>query len=162
VVGSGSCVIKKDRCLGKGECPKKIRFLFIRELSSGHQVSWLCRIAGVSRAGYYKWLTRQTPITAKNRENQELQSLLRSGYSRNRGRYGYRRMQVWLNRQTGQSYNHKRVYRLFDIIGLKVKIRRKKRWYVRAEAHTVSPNLLNRRFGAWVSPRNRSPFNDKN
>jgi putative transposase len=158
MAGGGSCAIKKDRRLGKGECPKKIRFLFIRELSVGHRVAWLCQIANVSRAGYYKWLKRQGHITAKDRENQELQTLLRSGYLRHRGRYGYRRMQVWLNRQTGQTYNHKRVYRLLDIIGLKARIRRRKRWYGQAaEAGVVLPNLLNRRFEAdapnqrWVS-----------
>lgn len=168
MAGSGSCIIKKDRRLGKGECPKKIRFSFIRELSSIHQVYWLCRIASVSRAGYYKWLKRQAHITAKDREDHKLQTLLQSGYLRNRGRYGYRRMQVWLNRQTGQTYNHKRVYRLLDITGLKARIRRKRRWYGKsAEAGTISPNILNRRFEAdapnrkWVSDVTYLPTPEK-
>lgn len=168
MAGGGSCIIKKNCCLGKGECPKKVRFTFIRELSSINQVSWLCRIASVSRAGYYKWLKRQAHITAKDREDQKLQILLQSGYLRNRGRYGYRRLQVWLNRQTGQTYNHKRVYRLLDIAGLKARIRRRKRWYgKRDEAGTISPNLLNRQFEAeapnrkWVSDITYLPGPDK-
>jgi Transposase and inactivated derivatives len=154
--------------MGKEECPKKLRFSFIRELSSNHQVSWLCRIAGVSRAGYYKWLRRQAHITAKDREDHKLQTLLRTGYLRHRGRYDYRRMQVWLNRQTGQIYNHKRIYRLLDIAGLKAKIRRRKHWYGGpAEAGTISPNLLNRQFEAnapnqrWVSDVTYLPGPDK-
>lgn len=58
-------------------------------------------------------------------------------------------MTVWLNQQGKQQYNHKRVYRLLGEIGLKAKIRRKKRWYGTTEAVTiVSPNLLNRDFTA--------------
>lgn len=106
-------------------------------------------MANVSRAGYYKWLKRQTQTTDKDREDAILQALLRKGYSKHRGRYGYRRLNVWLNEQTTQCYNHKRIYRLLDEIGLKAKIRRKKRWYGNSEAPTiVSPNLLNRDFKA--------------
>lgn len=78
-----------------------------------------------------------------------MQSLLRVGYARHRGRYGYRRMTDWLNKKTQKRYNHKRVYRLLDAISLKAKIRRKKRWYGTSEAAAiVSPNLLNRDFKA--------------
>jgi putative transposase len=118
-------------------------------LSAKHKVAWLCHMANVSRAGYYKWLKRQTQTTAKDKEDEVLQSLLRIGYARHRGRYGYRRMTVWINQQTKQRYNHKPVYRLLDEIGLKAKIRRKKRWFGKSAAVTiVSPNLLNRDFKA--------------
>lgn len=110
---------------------------------------WLCKIANVSRAGYYKWVKRQTQTTAKDREDERLKTLLRAGYKRHRGRYGYLRLNVWLNRQTAQSYNHKRIYRLLDEIGLKAKIRRRKIWYGNKTASAiVSPNLLNRDFKA--------------
>lgn len=135
--------------MGKGVCPKKILFSFIRELTAKHKVAWLCQLANVSRAGYYKWLKRQAQTTAKDKEDAVLQSLLRIGYAKHRGRYGYRRMTVWINHRTKQQYNHKRVYRLLDKIGLKAKIRRKKRWFGKSEAVTiVSPNLLNRDFKA--------------
>jgi len=149
VAGSGGCALKKDRRLGKEECPKKLQFSFIRELSPTHRVSWLCQLANVSRAGYYKWLKRQSHMTAKDREDERLKSLLQAGYNHHRGRYGYRRLQAWLNQQTGQTHNHKKVYRLLDASGLKARIRRKKRWYGKGgEACIVSPNLLNRRFVA--------------
>lgn len=135
--------------MGKGVCPTRLLFSFIRELSVKHKTSWLCQLANVSRAGYYKWLTRQAQTTAKDKEDEQLQSLLRRGYAKHRGRYGYRRLTAWLNQQGDQQYNHKRVYRLLDAINLKAKIRRKRRWYGKSEAVTiVSPNLLNRDFKA--------------
>jgi putative transposase len=134
--------------VGKGVCPTRLLFSFIRELSAEHKISWLCQLADVSRAGYYKWLTRQAQTTAKDKEDEQLQSLLRRGYARHRGRYGYRRLTVWLNNQSEQQYNHKRVYRLLDAISLKAKIRRKRRWYGKSEATIISPNLLNRDFKA--------------
>lgn len=154
--------------MGKEECPKKARFFFIRELSVIHRVSWLCEIAKVSRAGYYKWLKRLAHPTAKDREDERLQALLRVGYNHHRGRYGYRRLQVWLIRRTGQTYNHKKVYRLLDLTGLKARIRRKKHWYGKTDgAPIVSPNLLNRQFKAaepnqrWVSDVTYLPGPDK-
>jgi transposase InsO family protein len=67
-------------------------------------------------------------------------------------------MQIWLNRQTGQFYNHKRVYRLLDMTGLKAMIRRKRRWYGKTDdPKVVFPNILNRQFDSkkpnqkWVS-----------
>lgn len=135
--------------MGKGTCPKKILFSFIRELSADHHVAWLCQLAGVSRAGYYKWLHRQSVSTLKDKEDVYLQSLLVLGYAKHCGRYGYRRMNAWLNQQTNRNYNHKRIYRLLDQIGLKAKIRRKKHWYGNAKTATiVAPNLLNRDFQA--------------
>jgi putative transposase len=135
--------------MGKEVCPKKILFSLILELSKKHKVVWLCQIAKVSRAGYYKWKARQGKITAKDKEDEELQALLKCGYARHRGTYGYRRLNSWLNAQTGCTYNHKRIYRLLDKIGLKAKIRRRKRWYGNATTATiVYPNILNRDFKA--------------
>lgn len=64
------------------------------------------------------------------------------------GIYGYRRMKMNLNRRLKQNYNHKRIYRLMKIAGLKSVIRKKKKRYVKSNPKHVAENILNREFEA--------------
>jgi putative transposase len=47
------------------------------------------------------------------------------------GIYGYRRMNLNINRKFEQNFNHKRIYRLMKIAGIQSVIRRKKKAYKR-------------------------------
>ena len=69
-------------------------------------------------------------------------------YEKVEGIYGYRRLTDNLRRQTGQSINHKRVYRLMKLAGIKAVIRRKKKKYVKSTPEQIAENLLNRKFTA--------------
>lgn len=64
------------------------------------------------------------------------------------GIYGYRRMQLNINRKLKQQFNHKRIYRLMKVIGIQSVIRRKKKTYKRSTPQHVSENVLNREFTA--------------
>lgn len=64
------------------------------------------------------------------------------------GIYGYRRIMLNLNRKLGQTFNHKRIYRLMRLLTLQSVIRKKKRRYIKSSPHHVAENLLNREFAA--------------
>lgn len=64
-----------------------------------------------------------------------------------KGRYGYRRMTVELNKK-GIHINHKTVSRLMSELGLSSVVRRRKRVCYNGEAYGIVPNRLNRNFSS--------------
>jgi putative transposase len=67
----------------------------------------MCRLAGVSRAGFYRFLARRHA----REEGMEVRSAIQSIALEHRRRYGYRRVTAELRRR-GMPVNHKRVLRL--------------------------------------------------
>lgn len=104
----------------------------------------LCEIIGIARSAYYKWLNRIP--TKREYENQELMKELVELYNEVNGIYGYRRITMNLNRRLFMRYNHKRIYRLMKILGLKSVIRKKRKKYIKSKPQHVAGNLLNREF----------------
>ncbi len=67
----------------------------------------MCRLAQVSRAGYYRFLQPRYP----GEEEMEVRNAIQQIVLEHRGRYGYRRVSAELGRR-GMRVNHKRVLRL--------------------------------------------------
>jgi putative transposase len=67
----------------------------------------MCRLAGVSRAGFYRFLAQRQP----REEAMEVRSAIQQIALEHRRRYGYRRIAFEL-RKRGMPVNHKRVARL--------------------------------------------------
>lgn len=67
----------------------------------------MCWLAGVSRAGFYRFLEEEQPLAAE----MELRAEIHQIFLEHKRRYGYRRVSVELRRR-GQRVNHKRVARL--------------------------------------------------
>jgi putative transposase len=67
----------------------------------------MCRLAGVSRAGFYRFLRQRQP----EEEEMEVRSAIHEIALQHRRRYGYRRVTAELRRR-GMAVNHKRVARL--------------------------------------------------
>jgi putative transposase len=67
----------------------------------------MCRLVGVSRAGFYRSLQKQAPVE----EDMEVRSAIQELALKHRRRYGYRRITAELRRQ-GMLVNHKRVWRM--------------------------------------------------
>lgn len=109
-------------------------------------VNLLCQIADIPRSGYYKWLKRK--VSLREQENEQLIKTMILLYEKVDGIYGYRQLTLNLRRQTGQMINHKRVYRLMKLAGIKSVIRRKKKRYVKSLPQQIADNLLNREFTA--------------
>ncbi len=102
----------------------------------------MCKFFEVSRSGYYAYLKRKDLpdrdllLSQKIKECQE----------ESRNTYGYRRVQIWLERQ-GIHRNPKTVLRIMQKYNLLAVVRRRRFKYVSEHLHKY-PNLLNRKFNA--------------
>ena len=72
-------------------------------------VERMCRVAGVSRASFYRWLEPSPPVE----QEVEVRAAIQAIVLEHRGRYGYRRVTREL-RDRGCLVNHKRVARLMS------------------------------------------------
>lgn len=112
----------------------------------GHSISELCRIANISRQAHYKY--RKAGPSERERTNQTIIETIANIYEAVGGIYGYRMMQLAVNRKLQAKYNLKRIYRLMRLMGLKSVTRKKRYRYVKSTPQHVAENLLNREFSA--------------
>jgi transposase InsO family protein len=64
------------------------------------------------------------------------------------GSFGYRQMNLHMNRKFKQKFNHKRIYRLTRVFNLRCVNRVKKKQYKHSTPQHVAENVLNREFTA--------------
>lgn len=117
----------------------------------GYKISYLCEVLGVSRSAYYKWLKREPSPSQLRLES--LMEQIQDAYDKYKGIYGYRRLTIYLNYYRGAKVNHKCVYRLMKLKGLKAVIRRKRYRYKPSTPQHVADNVLNRSFDQSYEPR---------
>ena len=110
----------------------------------GFKVAHLCEALEVSRSSYYKWLKRKP--SASEKRLRKLIELILQVYEDHKGIYGYRRITIYLNHFMNAKVNHKCVYRLMSLLGLKAVIRRKRYRYKRHNPIHIAENVLNREF----------------
>jgi putative transposase len=118
----------------------------VRAHQARHRIATLCRVLGVSRSGYYAWLTR--PASARATTDALLTKQLHGIHACTRGTYGVPRVHAELRAQ-GVRLGHNRVARLMRAAGLAGVSRRKYTiTTVRGrEAHGI-PDLVTRNFSA--------------
>ncbi|RFB09083.1 IS3 family transposase [Bacillus sp. HNG] len=124
------------------------KYVAIQELHKKENLSilLLCKIAGITRGAYYKWLKR-TP-SERELQNEEIIKEMKVLHEEVEGIYGYRSMMMTINRKLGQNFNHKRYYRLMKVAGIQSVIRQKKKRYKHSTPQHVADNVLNREFTA--------------
>ena len=88
-----------------------------------YPVSVMCKFFGVSRSGYYTFVSRLD----RAETDAELDRLIQEQQKRCRQTYGYRRMWIWLEKQ-GIHHNPKTVLRIMKKYDLLAEIRRPKKW----------------------------------
>jgi putative transposase len=125
-----------------------VRFAFIQaekaELGAG--VARLCRVLGVSRAGYYAWCRR--PQSDHDVEDERLKLLVHEAHAKGRRKYGSPRVYRALKKQ-GIRVSKKRVVRLMQEEGLVGRARRRFKHSTNSDHdRPVAPNLLDRKFTA--------------
>lgn len=119
-----------------------VKYTVIYRHKEKYSISEMCRFFAVSRSGYYDYVGRMDtpasdlPLAEKIRECQE----------HSHSTYGYRRVQIWLERQ-GIHKNPKTVLRVMQKYNLLSVVRRKKYRNYGEYLHRY-PNLLNRDFNA--------------
>lgn len=106
-----------------------------------------CRILGVSRSGYYGWLSR--PPSARALSDEVLSEKIALSYTESRRTYGYRRITSDLNDARGESVGRHRVARLMKRAGIQGVTRRKFcRTTRRDDRARPAPDLMERNFTA--------------
>ena len=107
-----------------------------------YSISEMCRFFGVSRSGYYDYISRMdTPA-----KDIQLAEMVRECQERCGKTYGYRRVHIWLGRQ-GIYRNPKTILRVMQKYNLLSVVRRKKYRNYGDVFHSYH-NLLNRNFTA--------------
>ena len=85
----------------------------------------MCRILGVKRANYYKWLHHEK--SARDKENEEIAELIREYHKKYNGLLGYRMMTDRINRDHNKNYSDKRIYKIMRTLGIQSIVRPKRR-----------------------------------
>jgi len=113
-------------------------------------IRWLCGILKVSRAAYYKWKNREQ--TERGRENELILERIREIAGKNNSLFGKLAMTDYINNHLGEDenrVNHKRVYRIMCINGIRSQRPRYNRSsWKRSEPEEVAENVLRRAFQA--------------
>jgi putative transposase len=127
-------------------------------------VSFACRVAGVSRSGYYQWRSANT--SKRKHADASLTAQIRDIHREHKGRYGSPRIHREL-RERGIRVSRKRVARLMRQEGLQGRTpRRCRRTTDSRHGYRIAPNLVARDFTAtepnrvWVGDITYVPTRD--
>lgn len=130
-----------------------MRFEFIAKHRGIWQTRRMCQSLGVSRGGFYEWLSR--PESCRSRENRQLLVQIRASFEQSDRTYGSPR--VWRDlRAWGFLCSKRRVERLMRAAGLKARAKRRRLPSdegVRPE-NAIAANVLDRQFEA-TAPNQR-------
>jgi putative transposase len=122
-------------------------FRLIDQEKAHYAVSLLCRVLGVSRAGYYAWTKR--PACQRAVQDAELTEQIRTIHERSRGTYGAPRVHAELRLDHGVQVGRKRVARLMRTAGLVGCHRRRRQGLTRRDSQAApAPDLVERAFTA--------------
>jgi len=123
------------------------RFRLVDAEKVNHPVALLCRVLGVSRAGYYAWRARSP--SARAVADAALTETIRAIHRRSRGTYGAPRVHAELVEEHGVRCGRKRVARLMRAAGVAGCHRRRAARTTRRDAAAApGPDLVRRAFAA--------------
>ena len=128
-------------------------YRFVQHHAPDHAVTTLCRVLGVSKAGYYAWSKRGP--SARATTDAALVPAIRAVHAASGQTYGSPRVERELRAQ-GQRHGVKRVARVMRTHGLRGAMPRRFRVPTTQSAHAepLAPNVLARRFDA---PEHQTP-----
>jgi transposase InsO family protein len=114
-------------------------------------ISHLCKIAGISRSGYYNYfsLKSQNFRTQQNQQDEVVKEIILKAYHFKGRQKGARQIKMTLEGQFGIIYNLKRIRRIMKKYNIFCPIRKAnpyRRMMKATQEHSVLPNLLNRNF----------------
>ncbi|MCL2602827.1 MAG: IS3 family transposase [Treponema sp.] len=129
-----------------------VKFAIIQEMTSRDNnllnISWLCKIAGVSRAGYYKWLNAQDKRQAREKQDEEDFALILVAFQYRGYAKGARGIHMRLL-HIGVVMNVKKIRRLMKKYNLLCPIQKAnpyRQLHKQMQEAKIAPNILNREF----------------
>jgi len=124
-----------------------VRYRFVAAEKAQHAVSLLCRVVGVTRAGFYAWARRGR--CPRRVEDEWLCRLIQAAWDASRQTYGAPRIHAELAQRHGVRVGRKRVARLMRRLGISGVTRRRRTGTTRPDlAAPPAPDLVARRFAA--------------
>lgn len=116
-----------------------------------NMVSYLCKVAGVSRSGYYHYFSLECQKSKKlrNQNDEILRDNILKAYQFKGRKKGARQIKMTLENQFNINYNLKRIRRIMKKYDIYCPIRKPnpyRRMMKATREHRVVPNLLNRKF----------------
>lgn len=121
-----------------------VKYAAIYANKDKHSISYMCKYFEVSRSGYYSWLKRKDSTD----KDEVIAELIMQCQNQTKSTYGYRRVKIWLLRETGLIINHKAVLRIMRKYNLLSEIRRPRPLYQRRQQFKVYADKLKRDFTA--------------
>jgi putative transposase len=121
----------------------------IRKFGIANMVTYLCKMAGVSRSGYYAWLKAESGRTAKQESDWIDYELIKEIFYKKKQKAGALVIKMILKNDYYVDMNHKKIRRIMRKFNLVTKIRQINPYRKMAKAtqeHKTLPNLLNREF----------------
>jgi putative transposase len=121
-----------------------MKFRFIQAQSGRHRTTGMCLALGVSRGGYYGWLSREESL--RIRQDRLLLAQIRAAYQQSRHRYGSPRIHAELSGD-GVACGRHRIARLMRQDHLVARAKRRFKTTTQASpVNPVAPNELQRKF----------------
>ena len=130
-----------------------MKFAFIAKHRGVWPAGWMCEALGVSRGGFYAWLTR--PRSRRSRSDEALSARVRASFLASGRTYGARR--VWHDLLAdGVACGLHRIERLMHKQGLKARPKRRRPPLDQGDrlAGGIAPNTLDRNFQA-IAPNRK-------
>lgn len=123
----------------------------IKKYQLHRMVNYLCRIAEVSRSGYYRYWSSEAKQKRSQRDQQDEQvkEVILKAYHFKKRKKGARSIKMTLEGHCKVVYNLKRIRRIMKKYGIVCPFRKAnpyKRMMKATQEHRVVPNLLNREF----------------
>lgn len=114
-------------------------------------ISYLCKVAGVSRSGYYNYFSLKLEKLREERNKQDeiVRAIILKAYNFRGRKKGSRQIKMTLEGQYGIIYNLKRIRIIMKKYNIVCTIRKTKPYRKMLKAtkeHRTLPNLLNRQF----------------
>ena len=121
-----------------------VKYLIIYHRRNQYSISFMCEFFGVSRSGYYHFLSK---IDQPSRD-EPIAQMIAECQAQCYKTYGCRRMKIWLEKVKHKHFNLKTVLRIMRKYNLLAEIRRRRKYQQMGEQLHKYENLLNRQFYA--------------
>jgi len=123
----------------------------IKKYKLENMISYLCKLSGVSRSGYYNYFSLKSQTSREKRDikDEEIKEIILKAYNFKNRKKGAKQIKMTLEGQFGIVFNLKRIRRIMKKYDIFCPIRKAnpyRRMMKATKEHSILPNLLNRNF----------------